>query len=100
MTAEPYSHPPRPPLSEREYAVLMAYASGQTLSSTARYLGISVETARAYLKRVKAKYQQAGLPAHTKVDLAERVRADWYESPDHGKSLTWRRGHPDRESSP
>ena len=39
--------------------------------------GVSVKTARAYLKGVKAKYQQAGLPAYTKEDLAERVRADW-----------------------
>src|SRR5215469_7844182 len=54
--AEPDGRPPRPPLSEREHAVLMAYASGQTLDSTARHLGISLETARTYLKRVKAKY--------------------------------------------
>jgi two-component system, NarL family, nitrate/nitrite response regulator NarL len=47
-----------------------------------------VETARSYLKGVKAKYQQAGLPAYTKEDLAERVRADWQEEPDHGRSLT------------
>src|SRR5262252_2975637 len=97
---EPVGHPLRPPLSEREHAVLKAYASGRTLDSTARHLGISVETARTYLKRVKAKYQQAGLPAYTKVDLAERVRADWQEKPDHGKSLTWRRSQHDRELSP
>jgi len=100
VAAEPDGHPLRPPLSERERAVLMAYASGRTLDSTARHLGISVETARTYLKRVKAKYQQAGLPAYTKVDLAERVRADWQEKPDHGKSLTWRRSQHDRELSP
>jgi hypothetical protein len=35
-----------------------------------------VETARTYLKRVKAKYQRAGLPVYTKLDLAEQVRAD------------------------
>ena len=68
--------PVRPPLSEREHRVLMAYASGLTLDSVARQLGISPETARTYLKRVKAKYRQAGLPVYTKLDLAERVRAD------------------------
>src|SRR5215472_2709944 len=87
VAAEPDGHPLRPPLSERERAVLMAYASGRTLDSTARHLGISVETARTYLKRVKAKYQQAGLPAYTKVELAERVRADWQEEPNHSMSL-------------
>jgi two-component system, NarL family, nitrate/nitrite response regulator NarL len=71
-----YDGPGRPPLSEREHSVLMAYASGLTLDSAARSLGISPETARTYLKRVKAKYQQAGLPVYTKLDLAARVRKD------------------------
>jgi DNA-binding NarL/FixJ family response regulator len=68
--------PPRPALSEREHRVLMAYVSGLTLDSAARQLGISPETAKTYLKRVKAKYQEAGLPVYTKLDLAEQVRAD------------------------
>ena len=76
MSAEPAGSPGRPPLSEREHAVLMAYVSGLTLESTARSLGISPETAKTYLKRVKAKYREAGLPVYTKLDLAERVRAD------------------------
>lgn len=69
-------YPARPLFSEREHEVLMAYASGRTLAATARCLGISVETAKTYLKRVKAKYQMAGLPVYTKLDLAEQVRAD------------------------
>jgi DNA-binding NarL/FixJ family response regulator len=68
--------PQRPALSGQEHAVLMCYASGRTLGSTARQLGISLETARTYLKRAKAKYQQAGLPVYTKLDLAEQVRSD------------------------
>lgn len=76
-TKAPGNHEPgRPPLSEREHHVLMAYASGLTLDATARSLGISPETARTYLKRVKAKYHQAGLPVYTKLDLARQVRAD------------------------
>jgi len=76
-TRVPGQHGPgRPPLSEREHRVLMAYVSGLTLDSAARSLGISPETARTYLKRVKAKYQQAGLPVYTKLDLAAQVRAD------------------------
>ena len=71
--------PGRPPLSEREHGVLMAYASGLTLESAARRLGISPETARTYLKRVKAKYRRCGLPVYTKLDLAQRVRADCTE---------------------
>jgi DNA-binding NarL/FixJ family response regulator len=68
--------PGRPLLSEREHLVMAAYASGLTLDSAARRLGISTETARTYLKRVKAKYHQAGLPVHTKLDLAQQLRAD------------------------
>jgi two-component system nitrate/nitrite response regulator NarL len=68
--------PGRPLLSEREHGVLMAYASGLTLDSAARSLGISPETARTYLKRAKAKYHQIGLPVYTKLDLAQQVRAD------------------------
>jgi DNA-binding NarL/FixJ family response regulator len=71
--------PGRPPLSEREHGILMAYASGLTLDSAARRLGISPETARTYLKRVKAKYRRAGLPVYTKLDLARQVRADCTE---------------------
>jgi two-component system, NarL family, nitrate/nitrite response regulator NarL len=66
----------RPPLSEREHRLLMAYVSGLTLDSAARSLGISPETARTYLKRIKAKYHQVGRPAYTKLDLAQQVRAD------------------------
>jgi two-component system nitrate/nitrite response regulator NarL len=68
--------PALPALSEREHMVLMTYVSGVTLNSTARHLGISEETARTYLKRVKEKYERAGRPARTKLDLADRVRAD------------------------
>jgi two-component system, NarL family, nitrate/nitrite response regulator NarL len=66
-------HPRRPPLSERERAVLIAYASGMTLETAARHVGVSPDTAKTYLRRVKAKYQAAGRPAYTKVELARRL---------------------------
>lgn len=66
----------RPRLSPRERGVLLAYASGMTLTATARHLGIKPETARTYLDRVKAKYHDLGRPSRTKLDLAERVRED------------------------
>ena len=96
VAAEPDGHPRRPPLSEREHAVLMAYASGQTLSSTARHLGISLDTAKTYLKRVKAKYQQAGIPVYTKLDLAERVRADCAAGTCPRQAPTTAPAHPQR----
>ncbi|UUU43243.1 response regulator [Streptomyces sp. NBC_00162] len=68
--------PARPRLSPRERQVLLDYASGMTLKSAARRAGITVHTAKDYLDRVKAKYQQAGRPTYTKLDLARRVRED------------------------
>jgi two-component system nitrate/nitrite response regulator NarL len=65
-----------PQLSPQERAVLLAYASGMTLATTARHLGIRLHTANTYLKRVKAKYERIGRPAYTKLDLADRVRED------------------------
>jgi two-component system nitrate/nitrite response regulator NarL len=66
--------PASPVLSEREHYVLMAYTSGMTMASTARHLGISTETAKTYIKRVKAKCRDLGHPVYTKLDLAEMAR--------------------------
>jgi DNA-binding SARP family transcriptional activator/DNA-binding CsgD family transcriptional regulator/predicted negative regulator of RcsB-dependent stress response len=60
-------------LSDREQALLTAYVSGMTLEEAARHVGIRPTTAKTYLRRVKAKYEAAGRPAHTKVELARRV---------------------------
>jgi len=68
--------PQRPQLSRQERAVLLAYASGMTLKAAARQVGIRPETANTYLKRVKTKYHEAGRPAYTKIDLANRARED------------------------
>ncbi|MEG3630951.1 response regulator transcription factor [Streptomyces poriticola] len=66
----------RPRLSPKELEVLRHYASGLTLKATARRAGISPHTAKHHLDRVKDKYQRAGRPAYTKIDLAVRVRED------------------------
>jgi DNA-directed RNA polymerase specialized sigma24 family protein len=66
----------RPRLSPQEQAVLSAYASGSTLQSAARRAGVAYGTARAYLERVKQKYSEAGRPARTKLELADRLGED------------------------
>lgn len=68
--------PTRPRLSPKERQVLLDYASGMTLKSAARRAGITPNTAKDYLERVKIKYRQAGRAAYTKTDLAARVRED------------------------
>jgi len=67
-----------PNLSDQERAVLLGYASGMTLGTVARRVGIRPSTAKEYLHRVKLKYEQAGRPAYTKIDLANRVREDGF----------------------
>ncbi|MEU5884314.1 AAA family ATPase [Spirillospora sp. NPDC047279] len=67
----------RPRLSPREHSVFVAYASGLTLQSAARRVGVSPATARTYLERVKMKYQQLGRPAQTKLQLAMRLSEDY-----------------------
>jgi two-component system, NarL family, nitrate/nitrite response regulator NarL len=68
--------PDRPQLSAQERAILLAYASGLTLATAARQVGIRPATAKSYLDRVKDKYAKAGRPTYTKLDLAARVRED------------------------
>ncbi|MEE6259230.1 response regulator [Plantactinospora sonchi] len=70
------TRPDRPRLAPQERAVLVAYASGMTLTAAARKVGIQPATARRYLDRVKAKYHDVGRPTYTKLDLADRVRED------------------------
>ncbi|MFF2079221.1 AAA family ATPase [Kitasatospora sp. NPDC058162] len=80
----PHAHdggPNRPRLSPKELQVLLDYASGLTLKSAARRAGITPNTAKDYLDRVKAKYRRAGRPAYTKIDLATRVREDGFAAP-------------------
>ncbi|GAA3474944.1 hypothetical protein GCM10018965_094970 [Nonomuraea roseola] len=66
----------RPILSPQERAVLLAYASGMTLTAAARSAGVQPGTAKNYLERVKDKYRKAGRPTYTKLELAARVRED------------------------
>jgi two-component system, NarL family, nitrate/nitrite response regulator NarL len=77
-SAPPATVPCVPNLSEQERAVLLGYASGMTLSTVARQNGIRPSTAKEYLHRVKIKYREAGRPAYTKIDLANRVREDGF----------------------
>jgi two-component system uhpT operon response regulator UhpA len=65
--------PQRPKLSEQEQRALCLYASGLPMKSVARQLGVTYETAKSYVDRVRDKYERAGREARTKVDL--RVRA-------------------------
>ncbi|MFF6981381.1 hypothetical protein ACFZAV_27650 [Streptomyces sp. NPDC008343] len=67
---------PGPRLAPKELRILLDYTSGMTLKSAARRSGVTLNTAKDYIKRIKTKYRLAGRPAYTKIDLAQRVRED------------------------
>jgi DNA-binding NarL/FixJ family response regulator len=75
-----------PDLSPRELDALRLYSSGLKLSAVAHRMGISPHTAKEYLDRVRAKYQQVGRPARTRTELyAAASRDGLLPSPeDHG----------------
>ncbi|WP_228514478.1 response regulator transcription factor [Frondihabitans sp. VKM Ac-2883] len=63
-------------LSAREQEILALYASGEKAQSVAYLTGLSKSTVANYVSRIRAKYANAGRPAHTKVDLHRRAAED------------------------
>ena len=70
------SAPERPRLSPSQERVLVLYASGMTLESVARHLGLSYGTAQTHLKRARAKYAEAGRAMPGRVDVYREVMRD------------------------
>lgn len=70
--------PPRPKLSAGETAALRLYASGYSTGGVAEQMNVQYETAKTYLRRVRAKYQGAGRPAGKKAELIRRAAEDGY----------------------
>ncbi len=56
-------------LSGQERRALTLYASGLTLDMVARRMGVSPNTAKHYIDRVRAKYTAAGIASRTKMEL-------------------------------
>lgn len=65
-----------PKLSAQERRVMALYGGGEPVKSVAYQLGISEETAKSYLKRIREKYRVAGYDVGTKVALRKRAIAD------------------------
>lgn len=70
------SAPIIPNLSVRELEALRLYSTGLKLSAVAHKMGVSPHTARAYLDRVRDKYEQAGRPARTRIELYTQATKD------------------------
>jgi DNA-binding NarL/FixJ family response regulator len=65
-----------PKLSAQERRVMALYGSGEPVKAVAFQLGISEETAKSYLKRIREKYRVAGIDVGTKVALRKRAIQD------------------------
>lgn len=65
-----------PKLSAQERRVMALYGGGEPVKAVAVQLGISEETAKSYLKRIREKYRIAGIDVGTKVALRKRAIAD------------------------
>ncbi len=65
-----------PKLSAQERRVMALYAGGEPVKGVAIKLGISDETAKSYLKRVREKYRVSGLDVSTKVALRKQALRD------------------------
>lgn len=63
-------------LSAREREALALYAAGAKTALVATTMGVSSGTVIDYIRRVRSKYERAGRPAHTKVDLFRRAVED------------------------
>jgi DNA-binding CsgD family transcriptional regulator len=67
---------PTPKLSAQERRVMALYGAGEPVKAVAYQLGISDETAKSYLKRIREKYRMAGFDVGTKVALRKRAILD------------------------
>jgi DNA-binding NarL/FixJ family response regulator len=65
-----------PRLSAQERRVMALYGAGEPVKAVAYQLGISEETAKSYLKRIREKYRLAGYDVGTKVALRKRAIRD------------------------
>ena len=63
-------------LSEREREVLVLYVSGLEVPQIAQQLYLTENSAKEYLRRVRAKYSASDRPAPSKVDLLRRAIED------------------------
>lgn len=70
-----------PSLAPREAEALRLYASGLPMKSVARRMGISAETVKDYLMRVRRRYEDVGRPAATKTELYIRAVEDGLVAP-------------------
>lgn len=73
-------------LTHRETEVLRLYATGMKYAETAASLDppVSVESVKTYLQRIRRRYDEAGRPASTRMELRRRALEDGLLPPELG----------------
>ena len=81
---EPTGATPAVDLTRRETEVLRLYATGLTYAATAAALEppVSVESVKTYLSRIRKRYDEAGRPASTRLELRRRALEDGLLPPE------------------
>lgn len=72
----PPSEPRRPRLSPRERRALAYYVQGRTTVQVAAEMQVGYETAKTFLRRVRAKYAALDRPAGKRAELIVRAEED------------------------
>jgi len=67
-----------PRLSQGEEQALRLYVSGRSTQAVATAMNVQYETAKTYLRRVRAKYRLVGRIAGRRSDLIDRAAEDGY----------------------
>ena len=67
-----------PRLSQGEEQALRLYVSGRSTQAVAAAMNVQYETAKTYLRRVRAKYRLVGRIAGRRADLIDRATEDGY----------------------
>lgn len=67
-----------PRLSQGEEQALRLYVTGRSTQAVATAMNVQYETAKTYLRRVRAKYRVVGRTAGRRSDLIDRATEDGY----------------------
>lgn len=86
-------------LTQRETEVLRLYVTGLKYSETAAALDppVSIESVKTYLQRIRRRYDEAGRPASTRMQLRQRALEDGLLPPEG--STTSRSASPDNPAA-
>lgn len=74
----PEKAPSVPALSKRELEVVLTWLTSVSKREVGKLLGVSEDTVRTHIARVRGKYMSVGRPASTKSDLMLRLMQDGF----------------------